>query len=108
MRGVPSMYNPLKFLLKWLRLHGKKTMAVITAVCFLSFEIMWASEYSSLLEEDEKDKEEQSVLHSWTSVSESAKGGDKKEYTDEEKQQVYRFEKGGQLAEIEDLKTGLT
>ncbi|MFH0947514.1 MAG: cysteine peptidase family C39 domain-containing protein [Elusimicrobiota bacterium] len=85
----------------------RRIIASITLVSFLMTSVGFNVVAAAAAEqaEDQKDKQQPSVYYKWATVQEQAQQGVLTEYVDSEKNQVYRFDKSGKLAEVEDRNT---
>ncbi|OGS22717.1 MAG: hypothetical protein A2314_08630 [Elusimicrobia bacterium RIFOXYB2_FULL_50_12] len=102
----------MKKILRRLADNAMRITALITAMAFLSFELVWASGYSDLLDNMRQKKKSQldniAVSYKGMMTPGMAQSGGFTQVTDNEKQQVYFLDTHKELAKIVDLRSGLT
>src|SRR3989339_279049 len=104
--------DTMKKILRQLADNAMRITALITAMAFLSFELVWASGYSDLLDNMRQKKKSQldniAVSYKGMMTPGMAQSGGFTQVTDNEKQQVYFLDTHKELAKIVDLRSGLT
>src|SRR3989339_235935 len=102
----------MKTILRRLADNAMRITALVTAMAFLSFELVWASGYADLLDNMRHKKKAQAdtiaVSYQGMMTPGMAQDGGFTQVTDNDKQQVYFLNTHKELAKVVDLRSGLT